>query len=173
MISVTEKSRRRISVFLQLAVLSIFAIVHYSGLFSIKIANANPIPAISLIITVTFFSGMWRGVTLAFIYGMFMDTVVSGTVCFNTLALTFSVLVCGVLITYFFNRNISAIIVLGFIGSTSYFILKWFFLYLLRGVAGQEYYLFSFAIPSAIYTAVFIVPFYYIGKYLEKHFYLK
>ena len=105
---------------------------------------------------------------MAFIYGMFMDTVASGTVCFNTLALTFVMLVCGVLITYFFNRNVSAIIVLGFIGSAGYFILKWFFLFLLRGVAGQEYYLFSFAIPSAIYTTIFIIPFYYIGKYLEK-----
>lgn len=173
MISTTERNRRRITLFLQLAVLSIFAIVHYNGFFSIKIANANPIPAISLIVAVAFFSGMWRGVTMAFLFGMFMDTVVSGTICFNTLALTFSVLVCGVLITYFFNRNISAIIVLGFIGSAGYFVLKWFFLYFLRGVAGQEYYLFSFAIPSAIYTTIFIIPFYYIGKYFEKRFDLK
>ena len=168
MINTSEKNLRRITIFLQLTILAIFAIFHYGDFFSVRIANANPIPAISFIIAVSFFSGMWRGITMAFLYGMFMDTVASGTVCFNTLTLTLVVLVCGVLITYFFNRNVSAIIVLGFIGSAGYFILKWFFLFLLRGVAGQEYYLFSFAIPSAIYTTIFIIPFYYIGKHLEK-----
>ena len=173
MINAIEKNRRAVALGLQIAALTLFAILHYSNLFSIKLANANPIPAISFIVAVSFFSGMWRGVTMAFIYGMFMDTIASGTVCFNTLVLTLVVLVCGVLTTYFFNRNIFAIIVLAFIGSAGYFVLKWFFLYLLRGIAGQEYYLFSFALPSAIYTAAFIIPFYYIGKFLEKNYELK
>lgn len=168
MIDAATKNRRNFTLALQSVALLIFAILHYSDLVSLKIANANPIPAISLLVAVCVFSGMWRGVTMAFIYGMFMDTVASDSVCFNTLTITLVVLVCAVLITYYFNRNVFAVMVLGVISSVGYFVLKWLFLFLIPGVAGQQYYLFSYALPSAFYTAAFIVPFYYIGKFILK-----
>lgn len=168
MIDAAARNRRAAALALQSVILFLFAILHYSNLFSIKIANANPIPAIPLIVVITLYSGLWRGVTMAFFYGMFMDAVAAGTICFNTLALTLVVLVCGLLITHYFNRNISATLVLGVISAFGYFVLKWLFLFLIPAIDGQQYYLFSYALPSAFYTAVFIIPFYYIAKFFEK-----
>ncbi len=168
MIDAAARNRRAVNLTLQSVILFLFAILHYSDLFSIKIANANPIPAIPFIVVITIYSGLWRGVIMAFLYGMFMDTVAAATVSFNTVALSLIVLVCGLLITHYFNRNISAIIVLGVISAFGYFVLKWLFMFLIPGIEGQQYYLFSFSLPSAFYTAVFIVPFYYIATFIEK-----
>lgn len=168
MIDAVTRNRRAVTLTLQSVCLFLFAILHYSNLVPLKIFNANPIPAIPFIVVVMLYSGIWRGVVMALLYGMFMDTVAADTICFNTLALPLLVLVCGLLITYYFNRNISATLVLGAISAFGYFVLKWLFLFLIPGVPGQSFYLFSFALPSALYTTAFIIPFYYIGKFLEK-----
>ena len=169
MINVKEKNLSNIVLALQSFLIFCIAILHYSNLFSLKIGNASPVIIIPFLIIVSFYSGMWRGVFFAFIYGIYMDAVAADTLCFNTLVLGFIICICGILITYFFNRYISSVLLLSLCASVAYFGLKWLFLFLFAGIEHNLDYLFYYAFPSAIYTAIFALPFYYIAKFLNKN----
>ena len=52
-----------------------------------------------------------------------------------------------------------------------YFLLMWLFFYGIgKGAEQSAYYLFRIAVPSAVYTAVFIFPFYYLERTLFEKF---
>ena len=167
MINVKEKNRNNIILAIQSVILFLIAIIHYSNLLPLKIATASPLIIIPFLVVVSFYSGMWRGVVFAFIYGIFMDSVAADSLCFNTLALGLIICICGVLITYFFNRNISAVLLLSLGAATVYFILKWLVFFVFTGTESSYFYLFRYAIPSAIYSAAFAIPFYYIAKFFS------
>lgn len=169
MINVKEKNLNNVVLALQCFLVFCIAILHYNNLFTLKIGNASPVIIIPFLIIVSFYSGMWRGVAFAFAYGIYMDAVAADTLCFNTLVLGLTICVCGVLITYFFNRNISSVLLLSICASVFYFLLKWLFLFVFAGVEHNLDYLFYYAFPSAIYTALFIIPFYYVAKLLNKN----
>ncbi len=166
MINVKEKNRNNIVLALQIFAVFCIAVIHYSTLFPLKIGTASPLIIIPFLIIISYYSGMWRGVIFAFAYGIYMDSVAANTLCFNTLALGLIICVCGVLITYFFNRNISAVLLLSLGAALAYFVLKWLFFFVFAGTESHPIYLFHYAIPSAIYSAVFALPFYYIAKFL-------
>lgn len=167
MINVKEKNRNNIILALQVLAVFCIAVIHYSTLFSIKIGTASPLIIIPFLIIVSYYSGMWRGVIFAFAYGIYMDSVAADTLCFNTLALGLIFCVCGVLITYFFNRNISAALLLSLGAALAYFVLKWLFFFVFTATEGHHIYLFRYAVPSAIYSAVFALPFYHIAKFFS------
>lgn len=167
MINTKERNRNNIILAFQVFVVFCIGIVHYSTLFSLEIGTAAPLVIIPFLIIVSYYSGMWRGVTFAFVYGIYMDSVAADTLCFNTLALGIIICICGVLITYFFNRNISAVLLLSLGAAAVYFVLKWLFFFVFAGIENHHHYLFTYAIPSAIYSAVFALPFYYIAKFFS------
>jgi rod shape-determining protein MreD len=167
MINVKEKNRNNLILVFQAFVIFCIGIIHYSSFISLKIGNASPLIIIPFLIVVCFFSGMWRGVIFAFIYGIYMDSIAADTLCFNTLVLGITMCVCGLLITHVLNRNISAVLLLSLLTCVFYFLLKWLIFYLFAGVEHNQEYLFYYAVPSAIYTAAFSLPFYYVAKFFS------
>ena len=66
------------------------------------------------------------------------------------------------------NDNIYSALALSFFASISYFSLKWVCFCLIPAHRDVWGYLLKYALPSAIYTALFVIPFYYLIKYISK-----
>lgn len=145
----------------------ILFIITFSGI-NLNIVNARPVILIPAIVTVGYYYGEWKGFIAGIITGVFFDSVAAESICFNTVLFALIGMITGVLITYFFNRNLSSAVVLSVISSFLYFAAKYFIFYLCRANDMSSEYLIFYALPSAIYTCVFIFPFYFLGKFLNK-----
>ena len=68
-----------------------------------------------------------------------------------------------------FNKNIRATVVLSLLVAVIYFFAQWITFNSIGHSAkeGLEY-LFRYSLPSAIYTSVFVIPFYFIFKHFDK-----
>ena len=143
-------------------------LINYNELFSLKIANASPMLLVPAVITVSFYYGEWRGFFAGLISGIFIDGVASNVTGFNTILLMLIGLISGLVITHLFNRNIYSACVLSLAASVIYFGAKWLIEYLFIGSADAANYLLFYAAPSAVYTALFIIPFYYVGILINK-----
>ncbi|MBQ0084295.1 MAG: hypothetical protein KBS52_05980 [Clostridiales bacterium] len=145
----------------------IFFIITYTDIININIANASPFPLIALIVTVGFYYGEWVGFIAGTVCGIFADAFTPHSVCFNTLFLLFLGCATGALVKYIFNRNIFSASVITAVACVLYFVLELIFCITLT--EGETYtYLLLYALPSAVYSAVFIIPFFYLGKLIKK-----
>ena len=148
------------------ALFLVLILFHYSGA-SIKISGANPMSALALLVAVIMFSGELGGVLAGTALGIVLDSVSATPTGFNTVTLiviSFS----GTLIShYLFNRNLKSAIALCLICATAYFVARWLVCFAFAGdTEGSFYYLIRYAVPSAVYTTVFIIPFFFTEKYL-------
>jgi hypothetical protein len=68
-----------------------------------------------------------------------------------------------------FNKNIGAAFALTLLASAFYKILWWFFNYFfVLDIKESFALLLQYALPSALYSAVFILPLFYVYKWLNK-----
>ena len=164
-----KKNTRRLIVFAINAVLLIFLfVIRYSGLATLAIGQAVPITLIPFVVAVSLFWGEWIGATAGFIAGALMDGSMIGSSCFNTLTLMLIGLICGVLSSYYMNKNIRSAACLSLGASFLYLFARLAFFYSFKGISvGTEYYS-NYFIPTVFYTAVFILPFYFLEKKLKE-----
>ncbi len=142
-------------------------IMTYTDLGTLKIGNALPMPIIAPIIAIGIYYGEWAGFWAGLITGVFVDAVSAKTVCFNTLFLLFAGLAAGLLIKYFLNRNILSALTLSLGFCLIYFALYFILHYFTPTSQGFQYLLF-YALPSAVYSAVFMLPVFYLGQLIKK-----
>ena len=161
------KSRKALFVFLiNAAIFFILLLFHYSGA-SIRIATANPISALALLVAVIMFSSELTGVCAGVILGVFMDSVSMTPQGFNTVTLMLLSFAATIISHYVFNRNIQSAATLCLLFVTVYFLARWLVVFAFSGdIEGGFNYLITTAAPSDIYTTVFIVPFFYLERYL-------
>lgn len=161
-----EKKRN----FPYIEVLLAFAVYlfHYTSAIDITIYTASPFILLPLCVGVAMFRGELTGLIFGTVCGMACDAVSSQTTCFNTLAFMFIGFFVGLLAKNIFNRNFPAAIVLSVLTCAAYFLSKWCVYYLFPDVQGKVYYLLWHLAPSALYTAVFIIPFYFLEKWLHR-----
>ena len=134
--------------------------------FTLKIGGAVPVLLVSALIVIACFLREWTGFISGLICGIALDTVTNGSYCFNTIALMLLGTAVGLTFRLLLNRNIKAIIIIGLLSSLLYFLSRWLFLDLLCGDASAVQILLRYHLPSAIYTAVFVIPFFYYVKWL-------
>ncbi|MEE0947017.1 MAG: rod shape-determining protein MreD [Acutalibacteraceae bacterium] len=142
-------------------------IFHYTSLIDVTVRTASPFILLPLCVAVSMYYGEFTGLIFGLVCGIFCDSVSSGTVCFNTLILMLLGFFIGILAKNIFNRNFPAALVLSLIACATYFLIKWCVFYLSGDVEGKVYYLLWFLAPSAFYTALFIIPFYYFEKWIH------
>ena len=107
--------------------------------------------------------------TAGLLIGICLDAVTIGSFCFNTIVLALIGAATSFTSKYLFNKNIRAAIVLALFGALIYFIFNWLFKFaFVSGVKNSIIYLLEYAIPSAIYTAVFVIPAFYLQRKLQK-----
>ena len=144
----------------------ILIILHYSGV-SVKIGNANAFSALALLVAVIIFSSELTGVLTGMALGIIIDSVSSTPIGFNMISLTLISLLATLISHYLFNCNLKSAMALSLICCTLYFAARWLVTFAFAGdIKGSFTYLFSFAATSAVDTAVFIIPFFYLEKKL-------
>ncbi len=143
--------------------------VHSAGVIDISIKNATPLVILPLLTAFSVFNKSSVSGTVGLIVGICMDSVGSGTLCFNAIVLMLSAVFISVISGSLFNRNIRAAVVLCILACLVYYGLRWLIFYAFYYSAQNNLtYLLSYAFPSIVYTSVFIFPFYFIFKYFNK-----
>ncbi len=162
-----NNTRKLIAFTINAIILILLFILRYSGLATLAIGQAVPITIIPFVVALSIFWGEWSGATAGFIAGALMDGVMSGSSCFNTLAIMLIGLICGLLASYYMNKNIHSAACLSLGAAFVYLFARLTFFYSFKGISvGTEYYS-SYFIPTVFYTAVFIIPFYFLEKKLK------
>jgi cell shape-determining protein MreD len=146
-----------------------FAVIffHTSEIADISIKTATPFILLPLITAYSIFAPFGYSLAAGLISGAFIDSVSSRAYCFNTIMLMLIATFVCMASSYLFNKNIKSAAVLALITSGAYFIFLWLFFY--SGTGSMEDsvgFLLKYAFPSAVYSAVFIFPFYYLCRFL-------
>ena len=164
----TNQKNQYLHTVLYVVFFTILFLISYTEILPLRIMNASPMPLIAAVVTVAFYYGEWLGFWSGLLVGIFTDAVSSQFTGFNTILLLLIGLVSGLLMTYILNRNIYAAGVLSLCANILYFGAKWLVDYLFLGSSDAANYLLFYAAPSAVYSALFIIPFYYFGILVKK-----
>lgn len=142
---------------------------YYSGILTLSIKGATPLLVLPILTAFSFFHTplCCAGVGLA--CGIFMDACALGSYCFNAIILLLIGAFVSLTSSNLFNKNIRSAVVLSLTTSTIYFVMLWLVFHT-DGVTLTDslLYLLKYALPSAIYTALFIIPFYYLLRHFNK-----
>lgn len=142
-----------------------FFLLHYSVNLDISIKTATPIILLPLLTAFSMFSSPGTAAAVGLILGICMDGAASGVLCFNAVVLMLSATMASALSSRLFNRNVRSAFILTLAVTLVYFILRWLIFYAFSVSARDNLrYLLHFAFPGAVYTVLFIFPFYFIFK---------
>lgn len=135
---------------------------------SLKIGTATPVLLIPMIVAVACFLREWTGFWFGLVCGIALDVFVEGSRCFHTVSFLLIGTLAGLLYHYIFNRNIKSAIIGGVIFSFMFCILRWLYLCVFKGDSSALIMLARYEVPSALYTSLFIIPFFYYTRWLSK-----
>ncbi len=147
----------------------VLILLHYTNRTSINIFGVTPLLVLPLLTAFSIFhSPLASGVT-GLLAGIFMDASTTGSYCFNAIVLLCLGAAVSVTSNNLFNKNIFASVVLSLITGGIYYICQWLIFYTVgKDFADCLMYLLKYAAPSALFSAVFIFPFYFLYKYFHK-----
>ncbi len=154
---------------------SVFGFMLYlldsTGVMTLKIGTAHPVLLIPFLVATAMAAREWVGLLFGAIFGIMLDITAASSFCFNLVILLLIGCICGLLCSYVVNDNIFSAIVLSLSAGLFYFLAKWLWFYIFSGRGEALNYLITYALPSAAYTALFILPFYYLVKFVSKKTY--
>ena len=144
-------------------------VFYYSGILTLSIKGATPLLILPILTAFSFFHTPLTCALTGLACGIFMDACALGSFCFNAILLLLLGVFVSLASSNLFNKNIRSAMVLSLITSAIYFILLWIIFHT-KGVTLTDslIYLLRYALPSAIYSALFILPFYYFFRYFNK-----
>ena len=135
---------------------------------SLTLGTATPMLLVPFVVVISCFLREWTGVFFGLFCGIGMDVFLAGSRCFNTIAMILVGTLAGLLYHYIFNRNIKSVIIGSIIFSFGFCFARWLYLCVFTGDSSAFLMLIRYEIPSALYTAIFIIPFYYFIRWLTK-----
>ncbi len=163
-----QKKRHPVLFTVNILIFAAIIIFQTSEIIDIGIKNAEPMLILPLLTAYSFFSDFKGALWAGLISGAFIDSVSQGAYCFNTAVLMLLSVLVYFMSNNLFNKNISSAIVLALLISALYYVLLWFFFYCIHtDLKGSAAFLLKYALPSAVYSAVFIFPFYFLYKYFK------
>ena len=156
--------------FIQFIITIVLFLIHYNGLLTIPSLNANPILLLPFLISFCMFSQEITGAVAGLLIGIFMDSMSSSGSFFHTFLFFIIGLTVSLLSHYLLNNNFRSAIMLSILASIVYFLLRWFFFHALvqNNFTYSVDYLNKYALPSIIYTNIFILPIYFLQSYLNR-----
>ena len=133
------------------------------------IFGAHAFLLIPTIVCISMFEKDLAATLMGIFAGALWDSVAAWGDGFNALFLMLTATVVGLLINYLMRNNLSTALLLSGVFILAYSIIHWFIFVICRGVEGGFVLLFTFYLPSALYTLIF-VPFFYasIRTFLKK-----
>ena len=166
-----SSKKRRLVILIDFVLLALSLAIHFNPLFSLKIYGANPMLPLGFLVAISIFSTELYAVMAGFLTGIFVDSVSSVAIGFNTCLFMFVGLMVSLIAHHLFNNNVRAASALAIISGFLYFVLRWFFFDAISHSASDSFtYLYKFALPSVIYTAVISVLIYLFKKQILKKF---
>ena len=162
------KRKRFISAFVNIFLICAITALRYSSVATFKIGNATPVVLLPLVVAIAMFFGDNASILAGLLSGILMDGFSSDSSCFNTLFFVVMSAICNLLSNLFLNRNIKAAVYLSALVSTLYFFVKYLVFFVFRGISVNYDYFMLYLIPSLVYTAIFIIPFYFLEKKISK-----
>ncbi len=126
------------------------------------IFGVKPNPAFVLLIVFAMFGGEWAGIFGGLALGIATDVISAAPDGFNALFMMIVGLISALLSIYLFNRRLPAAMVLTGICSAAYYLALWLVEELPRGYDGVGFYLLRYSLPSAVYSFLFVFPFWFI-----------
>lgn len=147
----------------------VVCIFYSTGAFSLTIGYATPFTVLPLLIAFSILSTPMKSAMLGLVIGIFLDSTAGKTYCFNAVVLMFIACFACLVANNLFNKNIKATYVISLLSSIAYYLLYWIFFFIFGySLKDSLTYLIRDAFPTAIYTSLFIFPFYFILKYINK-----
>lgn len=140
-----------------------------AGTINLTIGRATPFTVLPLLIAFSILATPMKSAMTGLVIGIFLDSTTGETYCFNAVVLMFVACFACLVANNLFNKNIKATYVISLLSSIAYYLLYWIFFFIFGySLKDSLTYLIRDAFPTAIYTSLFIFPFYFILKYLNK-----
>lgn len=135
----------------------------------IAIKTATPMLILPLLCAFSVFNSVYACVVAGFLTGVCFDAITSKSFCFNTIVFILLAVAVNLCANNLFNKNIRSVSLLSVLSAVFYFTLKWIIFFAIgANIADSLLYLLKYALPSAIYSAIFIFPFFFIYRKFEK-----
>lgn len=142
---------------------------YYTGVLPLTIKGITPLLILPILTAFSIFNSPVVSAVAGLLCGVFMDANALDSYCFNAIVLVIIGAFVAVSSNNLFNKNIFSAMVLSLITAALYFILQWaVFETNNTTIEDSLIYLLKYALPSAVYSAVFIIPFYYLYRYFER-----
>ena len=146
---------------------TVLLLIQYSTVISIKILTANPMLPLTLLVAIAMFSSELTACLTGLFVGMFVDSVASTPSGFNSIIFFILAFAVSLTVRYLFNNNIRSGLALCFLSSAIYALLRFVFCFAFSNSFSESLnYLLRYTLPSAVYTALLIIPFYYLQRFL-------
>lgn len=133
------------------------------------IFGAHAFLLIPLIVSIAMFERDLASTLMGIFAGALWDVYASWGDGFNAIYLMVVATIVGLLINYLMRNNLSTAMLLSGVSIVLYAILHWFIFIVCRGIEGGAKLLFTFYLPSAVYTFLFVPIFYIVMRtFLKK-----
>lgn len=162
-----DKNRIWIKVF-NVFIFFMVTIIYCSGAAPLKIGNAVPFTVLPLLVGYSMFSTPGKSAVAGLLCGICVDSVASKVFSFNAIILMLIAAFVCLFANNFFNKNIKSALVISILASVIYFGLNWALFYITQDVMDTMAYFMRYALPSAVYTSVLVIPVFYLYRYFDK-----
>lgn len=169
MATVTDMDKRNIWIkVFDIFIFSIVTIVYCSGAFTFAIGKAVPFTVLPLLVGYSMFSTVTKSAIAGALCGICVDAVASKAFSFNAIILMLIATFVCLFANNFFNKNIKSALVISLLSAIIYFVLNWASFYTSSTAKDNIAYLMDYALPSAVYTAVLVIPMFYLYRHFDK-----
>ena len=163
-----HNTNRRKILIINVLVFSLVILFHISDIASLRIETATPLLILPLLTAFSIFNSPTKSVVMGLIAGAALDSV-SLSFGFNTVCLMVLSLAVCLAANNLFNKNVRAAAVMSLLCAALYYISVWAVFHLFNATVRDSLgYLLQYGFTSAVYSAIFIFPFFYLYRYLEK-----
>lgn len=147
----------------------LIALLHYSDFLSFRISGVGVTLLIPLLVAFSMNHPPITSALAGMLSGIVMDSSAHGAYCFNAIILLLLGTFISVSSSTLFNKNLPSAVVISLICSVIYYLAHWVIFHTFsEGITNGVSFLLEISLPSAILTALFIFPFYFLYKYVEK-----
>lgn len=150
-------------------IFSFIILLYYTDSAGIKISTASALLILPVLTAFSLFHSPLASGLTGVIVGIFMDACAPSSYCFNATVLMLIAVFVAVASNTLFNKNIPSAAVLSLITSVFYFVYQWIVFHAaVESLNNSLIYLLNYALPSAVFSAIFIFPFYFLYKKFHK-----
>jgi cell shape-determining protein MreD len=164
-----HKKKHPFIILLNILIFLLVLLFYYTGILPLSIKGITPLLILPLLTAFAIYHSPITSALIGLACGIFMDACAIGAYCFNAIVLLLIATFVAVTSNNLFNKNIQSAVVLSLITSAFYFVLQWICFHTDNVNLNDTFiYLLKYAFPSAFFSAVFILPFYYLYRYFHK-----